>query len=101
MHVRWSGFGMISAIILIAAMLGATFLLRPLFLQSMTLHPAAYIANGIGLIVGAVINLLIISVFKKISPNTFHSFMGISMLGWSIIGAIGGIALIIYGWTIS
>lgn len=99
MLVRWSGFGMISVFVLIAGMLGATFLLRPLLMQSMALHPAAYVANGIGLIAGAAMNLLIAAAFKKISDEPHHSFMGISMLGWSLIGGVAGVALAIYGWT--
>ena len=86
-------------VVLLAAMLGATLLLRPYFMQSMALHPAAYVANGIGLVVGAAVNLLLVSVSKKVSSDTYHSFMGISMFGWSVIGAVGGIALTAYGWT--
>ncbi|WP_235824257.1 hypothetical protein [Brucella anthropi] len=86
--------------VLIAGMLGATFLLRPFFMQTMALHPAAYVANGIGLIVGAAANLLLVAVFRKISAETYHSFMGISMIGWSVIGAVGGVALAAYGWTL-
>jgi len=69
-------------------------------MQSMALHPAAYVANGIGLVVGAVANLFVAAVFKKISADTYHSFMGISMIGCSVIGAIGGAALAAYGWTL-
>ncbi|ANG99507.1 hypothetical protein A8A54_20365 [Brucella pseudogrignonensis] len=90
---------MLAVFILIAGMLGGTFLLRPLLMQSMALHPAAYIANGIGLMVGAGANLLLASVLKRISYETHHSFMGIGMLGWSVIGAVGGAALAVYGWT--
>lgn len=99
MLIRWSGFGMVSVFVLIAGMLGATFLLRPFLMQSMELHPAAYVANGVGLIAGAAANLLVAAVFKKISYETNHSFMGISMIGWSVIGAVGGVALAVYGWT--
>ncbi|WP_235819034.1 hypothetical protein [Brucella pseudogrignonensis] len=99
MLIRWSGFGMVSVFVLIAGMLGATFLLRPYFMLSMALHPAAYVANGIGLILGAGANLLLASAFKRISADTHHSFMGISMLGWSLIGGVAGVALAIYGWT--
>lgn len=99
MLIRWSGFGMVSVFVLIAGMLGATFLLRPYFMQSMALHPAAYVANGIGLIFGAVVNLLVAVAFKKVSDKTYHSFMGISMLGWSVIGVVGGIALAGYGYS--
>nr|WP_318269019.1 hypothetical protein [Ochrobactrum sp. MYb49] len=100
MLVRWSGFGMVSVFVLIAGMLGATILLRPYFMQSMAIHPAAYVANGIGLIAGAIANLLLVAVFKKVSADTYHSFMGISMIGWSVIGAVGGYALAAYGWTL-
>lgn len=41
MLIRWSGFGMIAVFVLIAGMLGGTFLLRPLLMQSNPLHPAA------------------------------------------------------------
>lgn len=99
MLIRWSGFGMLSVFVLIAGMLGGTFLLRPVLMQSMALHPAAYSANGIGLIVGAGANVALASVFKRISYETHHSFMGISMVGWSVIGAVGGAALGLYGWT--
>ncbi len=91
---------MVSVFVLIAGMLGATLLLRPYLMQSMALHPAAYVANGIGLIVGAVANLLLVAAFKKISTDTYHSFMGISMIGWSVIGVVGGVALAVYGWTL-
>jgi len=90
---------MVSIFVLIAGMLGATFLLRPLFMESMALHPAAYVANGVGLILGAAANLLVAAAFKKISPEPDHSFMGISMIGWSLIGAVGGFSLAVYGWT--
>lgn len=100
MLVRWSGFGMVSVFVLIAGMLGATILLRPYFMQTMALHPAAYVANGIGLIAGAIANLLLVAVFKKASADTYHSFMGISMIGWSVIGVVGGAALAVYGWTL-
>lgn len=100
MLVRCSGFGMVSVFVLIAGMLGATFLLRPYFMQSMALHPAAYVANGIGLILGAAANLFVAAAFNKISSETYHSFMGISMIGWSVIGAVGGVALAVYGWTL-
>jgi hypothetical protein len=66
----------------------------------MALHPAAYVANGIGLIVGAVVNLLVAITFKRIADETTHSFMGIGMLGWSLIGAVGGVALAVYGYTL-
>ncbi len=69
-------------------------------MQSMALHPAAYVANGIGLIAGAIANLFVAAVFKKISAETYHSFMGISMIGWSVIGAVGGVALALYGWSL-
>ncbi|MEJ5026387.1 hypothetical protein [Brucella anthropi] len=69
-------------------------------MQSMAIHPAAYVANGIGLIAGAIANLLLVAVFKKVSADTYHSFMGISMIGWSVIGAVGGYALAAYGWTL-
>ncbi|KAB2673399.1 hypothetical protein F9K85_20500 [Brucella tritici] len=91
---------MVSVFVLIAGMLGATFLLRPYFMQTMALHSAAYVANGIGLIAGAIANLLLVAVFKKVSADTYHSFMGISMIGWSVIGAVGGAALAAYGWTL-
>ncbi|MCA1955756.1 hypothetical protein [Zymomonas sp.] len=95
---RWSGLGMVSVFLLIAAMLGATFLLRPIFLQSMALHPAAYMADGIGLLFGAVVNLFMARLFKKIWSKTEHSFLGIGMTGWSVMAVIGGIALIIYSY---
>lgn len=69
-------------------------------MQSMALHPAAYVANGIGLIAGAIANLVVAAAFKKVSANAYHSFMGISMIGWSVIGAVGGVALAAYGWTL-
>jgi hypothetical protein len=100
MFIRWSGFGIVSVFVLIAGMLGATFLLRPYFMQSMALHPAACVANGIGLIVGGLVNLLVAMTFKKISNETTNSFMGIGMLGWSLIGAVGGVALAVYGYTL-
>ncbi|WP_244629867.1 hypothetical protein [Brucella intermedia] len=81
---------MASVFVLIAGMLGATFLLRAYLMQSIALHPAAYVANGIGLIVGAVTNLLLVAAFRRISADTYHSFMGISMIGWSVIGVVGG-----------
>lgn len=96
--VRWSGFGMVSPLVLIAAMLGATFLLRPYFQQTMPLYAAAYVANGIGLLVGAGINFLVANLFAKLFPEKTHSFMAFSMKGWSVVGVVCGIALLAYGY---
>jgi hypothetical protein len=38
---------------------------------------------------------------RSISYATHHSFMAIGVLGWSVIGAVGGAALAVYGWTMS
>jgi len=96
LHVRWSGFGVLSAILLMTAMIAATLLLRPIFLQhGMPLHAAAWLADGLGLLIGAAINLPLARWMRDRPSGKRHSFMGLGMQAWSVIGAIGGIALII------
>lgn len=46
-------------------------------------------------------NLRLVSVLKSISYAIHHSFMAIGMPGWSVIGAVGGAALAVYGWAMS
>ncbi len=72
---------MVSVFVLIAGMLGATFLLRPYFMQSMALHPAAYVANGIGLIVGAAANLLWPQLSRKFQRTLITASWVLAWLG--------------------
>ena len=94
--VRASGLGWLSIIVLIAGMLVSTVLLRAMLVaHGMPLHAAAFLANGIGLLLGAGINLPLALWLKGRVAHVRHSYMGLSMKAWSVVGALCGIALIV------
>ncbi len=98
MLVTWSGWGPASAVILLGCMAAASFGLRPLLIAPLGLQPAVYVANGFGLLLGAALNLMLARwLSSREEDDGQHSFLGLGMLGWSVVGVLGGGAMVVYG----
>ncbi|WBV44986.1 hypothetical protein [Pseudoroseomonas cervicalis] len=79
-------------------MAAASLGLRPLLVEQLGLQPAVYVANGFGLLLGAALNLVLARwLSSRPEDEGQHSFLGLGMLGWSVLALLGGAAMVVYG----
>lgn len=100
MFVTWSGVGFLSVFFLVGGMAAGSFGLRPWFAQGMPFQEAVYLANAFGLMLGALVNVVAWKLLTRRGDGD-HSFLGIGMRGWSMIGLLGAAAMAVYAMSLS
>ncbi|MCQ4159380.1 hypothetical protein NON00_05515 [Roseomonas sp. GC11] len=88
---------MASALLLVGGMALSSLTLRPWLIEPLTFQGAVFMANGVGLLLGAAVNFgLIRWLSRRPEGGGSHNFLGLSMILWSMLGLLAGVALIAF-----
>lgn len=85
--------------ILIGGMLASAHFLRAMLTAAYGLQMAVYLGNGIGMMLGAVANLVFFLLIGMMS-RTEHHFLYFGPRSWSLFGVLAGLGMIGYSWTL-